>query len=294
MTNTVFEKKKFVKYFIWTFAVSWGMQIIACLFSDNIMLYQALLSLTMFTPMLGAWLSGASFKGMGWKPHLKGNIKWLLFAWLMPVVCALAGAALYFLIFPDAFQVSADYLSMQSGQDIAELLQQQGVDYQTYIISQVISAVTYAPIINMLVAIGEETGWRGFMYPQLKSALGKTKGLVVGGILWAAWHFPIIILVGYEYGKNYWGFPIVGMIVFCFVAVMFGIVFDWLYQKTNIIWIPSLAHGAVNACSGLALTVLNVQYADRLILGPASNGLIAGLPMTVIAVIILLIAKEEK
>ena len=33
---------------------------------------------------------------------------------------------------------------------------------------------------------------------------------------------------------------------------------------------------------------------DRLILGSAPNGLIAGLPMTVIAVILLLIAKEEK
>ncbi len=293
MVNTVFEKKKLVKYLIWTFAVSWGMQIAACLFADNLLLYQALLLLAMFTPMLGAWLSGAAFKGMGWKPHFKGKVKWILLAWLIPLVSALAGAALYFLIFPDAFTVSSDYLSMQSGQDIAKLLQQQGVDYQTYIVSQVIAAATYAPIMNMLAALGEETGWRGFMYPQLKSALGRKKGLVLGGILWGAWHFPIIIFAGYEYGKNYVGFPVVGMLVFCFITVMMGIVFDWLYEKAESIWIPSLVHGAVNACSGLALLVLNVRYADQLILGPVSNGLISGLPITVIAVTILIKSKER-
>ena len=32
-----------------------------------------------------------------------------------------------------------------------------------------VSSVTYAPFLNGIVALGEEIGWHGFLYPQLKT-----------------------------------------------------------------------------------------------------------------------------
>lgn len=51
-----------------------------------------------------------------------------------------------------------------------------------------VQAITFAPFINMLVALGEEVGWRGVMFQYLKDKLGITKGRIVGGAIWGCWH----------------------------------------------------------------------------------------------------------
>ena len=72
----------------------------------------------------------------------------------------------------------------------------------------------------MIAALGEEIGWRGFLYPQLEAGVGRRKGWILGGIIWGAWHWPLIWLIGYEYGAaagnsvGYAGFPVTGMLLF--------------------------------------------------------------------------------
>ena len=63
-------------------------------------------------------------------------------------------------------------------------------------------AVTLAPVINMFAALGEEAGWRGYMMPHLKKQLGLLNGRLLGGVIWGVWHWPLMLLVGYEYGTN--------------------------------------------------------------------------------------------
>ena len=53
-----------------------------------------------------------------------------------------------------------------------------------YLLFTTIQAVTFVPFLNMFVALGEEVGWRGAMYPYLKEKLGVTKGRIVGGTIW--------------------------------------------------------------------------------------------------------------
>lgn len=166
-----------------------------------------------------------------------------------------------------------------------EQLESQGLTIPMYILSTAVQAVTIAPFLNMFAALGEEVGWRGVMYPYLKEKLGVTKGRIVGGTIWGAWHWPAMILAGYEYGKEYIGAPVLGPAVFCAAAVMMGILLDYVYEKTNTIWLPSLMHGAINAFTLFAY-LTKPEYADKAIFGPMYIGIISMIPLVVTAVII--------
>ena len=161
-----------------------------------------------------------------------------------------------------------------------------GMTLTRYALDSCIAALTYAPLINMGFAIGEEAGWRGVMYPELKRRYGIVKGRIVGGIIWGIWHWPIMLLAGYEYGFAYWGAPVTGPLLFCLIASAMGILLDFLCEKTDCIWIPALCHGAINAFAGVPTLVLNPAYANGLLLGPLMVGLIGGLPMILLAAVL--------
>ena len=298
MNNVTFNKEGTIKYLIWTFLIAWIMQIIIGILYRNglAIVGQLMLAVTMFAPMLGVLLSGQKLKGMGWKPHLKGKIKFLLAAWFLPAVLTAIGAALYFAVFPGHFDLSGEYVTANVGAEALEQLKAQGLTYPMYVLISAISSVIYAPLINMLAAVGEEAGWRGFLYPQLKARFGKIKGWLIGGVIWGIWHWPVMWLIGYEYGTDYAGFPIVGMLLFCVITTVLGIMCDWLYEKTGCIWIPSVFHGAINAAAAIPMAICITNTGSAILLGPAPMGILAGLPMIMGAVILFIksVKPEEQ
>ena len=280
--------KKLSKYLLWAFGVAWVFQIIAGILyrKGNSMSYSVLLAVSMFAPLFAAVLSGAEIRSIGWKPHIKGNIRWILVAWFAPVALGAAGAALYFLLVPNALDTTFAYIRTSLGVESLSQLESAGLSVQLYACIGAVSAMTYAPFVNMLFAVGEEAGWRGTMYPILKEHFGIVKGRLIGGAVWGVWHWPIMLLAGYEYGTTYWGAPVTGSLLFCVITIAMGILFDFLYEKTNCIWVPALCHGAINAFAGVPTLFLNPAYADKLLLGPLMIGVISGLPLMLTAFII--------
>lgn len=211
----------------------------------------------------------------------------------MPALLSIIGGVLFFIIFPNAFD--SEFLTLRGLMEEAgtlEQLESQGLTIQMGILITIIQAVTIAPFFNMFAALGEEVGWRGAMYPYLKEKLGVTKGRIVGGLIWGSWHWPLMILAGYEYGKEYNGAPVLGPIVFCICTVMMGILDDYVYEKTETIWLPSLMHGATNAFTIFAY-LSKSEYADKAILGPVAIGIISMIPMLIMAVIICVKQKRN-
>lgn len=128
-------------------------------------------------------------------------------------------------------------------------------------------AITLAPFINVLFALGEELGWRGFLLPHLMP-LGQWKAILMSGVIWGLWHAPAVVQ-----GLNYPGYPVAGvfmMVVFC---VLLSVIFSWLYLNTKSPWICALAHGAVNATAGLPVLFLkpgfNMAFGGTLATFPA-------------------------
>lgn len=288
MNNVSFNKKGTIKYLAWTFLIAWLMQVVTAVLYRNGMAIvgQLLMGGMMFMPLFGVLLSGQSLSGMGWKPCLKGKIKLLLAAWFLPALLTAIGAALYFAVFPEHFDMSGDALAAAAGAEALEQLQSQGLTYPMYVLNSIIGCLTYAPFVNMLLAVGEEAGWRGFLYPQLKAKFGKRQGWLIGGVIWGMWHWPLIWLIGYEYGTDYAGFPIVGMLIFCIFTTAAGVLCDWLYEKTNCIWIPSIFHGSINAAATVPLAICIANTGSVILLGPAPNGVLAGLPIIICATIL--------
>ncbi len=281
-------KKQFVIYMATAFGLAWILEIIASIFSNNgnQMMFTGIMAITMFMPFLGVIVARIPLKGMGWIPHLKGKIRYVFFALWIPALLSLLGGGLFFLIFPNTFDSEfLTLLGLLEEAGAAEQFEAQGITIPMYLLITSIQAVTIVPFINMFVTLGEEVGWRGAMYPYLKKKLGDTKGRIVGGAIWGAWHWPIMIFAGYEYGKEYIGAPILGPIVFCFCTIAMGILLDYVYEKTKTIWLPSLMHGAINAFTTFAYLV-KPEYANMTILGPVCIGIISMIPMVIMAVII--------
>ena len=269
------------------FGLAWILEIIAIIYSSNgnQMVFSIVMVITMFMPFMAALIARIPLKGMGWVPHLKGNIRYVFFALWMPALLSIIGGVLFFIIFPKAFD--SEFLTLRGLIEAGALekLEAQGLTIPIYILISSIQAITFAPFFNMFAALGEEVGWRGALYPYLKEKLGVTKGRIVGGVIWGSWHWPVMIFAGYEYGKEYIGAPVLGPIVFCLFTVMMGILCDYVYEKTETIWLPSLMHGATNAFTIFAY-LTKPEYADMAILGPAYIGIISMIPMIMMAVIV--------
>ncbi len=295
--NTEFNKKQVIKYLIFTFGIAYAIQIIAWLLYSNgqQMIGQLIVAVMMFVPMLSVLLSGGKIKSMGWNPHIKQNWKTILIAWFSPLILTAIGAGLYFALFPSHFDLSGSYIAEVAGEDALRQLEEQGLSYPLMILLSCVNCVTYAPVINALFAAGEEVGWRGFLYPQLKAKFGKRKGWFIGGMIWGLWHCPLIWLIGYEYGTDYIGFPITGMILFSVViTVALGIIFDWSYEKSNSIWLPAVFHGAFNAAATIPPCVTITNTGSCRLLGSTPIGLIAGLPFIIFAIILFIKAKNTR
>ena len=294
MLKPQYNKTQVIKYLGWTFGLAYVIQIDAAYLynNGNREIAQMVMAAMMFVPALGVLLSGAGLREIGWKPQIRKNVRNILIAWLSPAVLTFLGALLYFLIFPGHFDLSGDYLVISGGPELLQQLEAQGISYPTYVLVMAFSCITYAPLLNMFVALGEEIGWRGFLYPQLKEKFGRKKGWLLGGAIWGAWHWPLIWLIGYEYGAatgneaGYLGFPIVGMLLFCVITVGLGILHAYLYEKSESIWVPAIFHGAFNAAATIPFAVCLANTGSFRLLGPAPTGLLAAVPLLTIAAVL--------
>jgi membrane protease YdiL (CAAX protease family) len=138
------------------------------------------------------------------------------------------------------------------------------------------------PIIAIFVAplsFGEEFGWRSYLQLRLfpnQPALSA----VVTGVIWAAWHLPVLVR-GYAFPNN----PYAGLPVFAVSCILLSIIFGWLRRKTESIWSASLAHAATNAVAGNMTFLLFSGGANLLLV--SNLGMLAWIPLGVLSAWIL-------
>ena len=285
------EKQSLALYFLLAFGLAWLCQVYGSLLllrDGNAAVYRALLSVSMFCPLVAVLAAKRIVlhqpTGIGWK--VRGKRRYWLAAWFGPAVFTILAALLYFAVFSSRLDLSGSWLVTAYGGEMdAETLRSQlGVSSLSYMLQTGLLAITLAPPINMLFAVGEEAGWRGYMMPQLKERFGLLNGRLLGGVIWGVWHWPIMLLTGYEYGTNYLGAPVLGLVVWCVVCFALNTLLDWLYEKTGCIWVSAIAHGAFNAVAALFTVLTYPADAYYNVLGPTPIGLIGMLPMLAAAV----------
>jgi membrane protease YdiL (CAAX protease family) len=108
--------------------------------------------------------------------------------------------------------------------------------------------VLIGSIVNVIPALGEELGWRGWLLPKLLP-LGVVPAILISGVIWGLWHAPLILL-GYNYGAVPGGLALAAMVG---MTIVIGAVFSWLRIRSESVWPAALAHGAFNAAAGFSL-----------------------------------------
>ena len=289
-------KKRLIVYILLTFALTWG-YVFAVVWpavrGESLsgvpgMTPQLLVMLCMFFPaacmLLTRLVTKEGFRNMLLRPRFKGHVRYYLLAWLGPGVLVLLGAAVYFLCFPGEFDPSGGYFKQIMAAAGAPY-EHQAVPMSILLAVQCAQGILLGGIVNLIPSLGEEWGWRGYMYPKLTELLGGRKALLLGGVIWGLWHAPLTA-AGHNYGLGYPGFPWMGIAAMCVFCTAMGVLLMWLTEKTGSCLPAAVAHGAVNGAGALG-TLMSVSGGDPFI-GPVPTGIVGGAPLLLLAIWVLL------
>ncbi|WP_152352749.1 CPBP family intramembrane glutamic endopeptidase [Brachybacterium subflavum] len=111
--------------------------------------------------------------------------------------------------------------------------------------------LAFGLVVTLFATLGEEIGWRGWLWPALRP-LGRVRGALVMGAIWALWHTPVMA-IGYNYpGVARW----IAIPFFILPCIAMSLLFCGLADRAGGSPIPSAwAHSAVNS---LGSTILGV------------------------------------
>ncbi len=101
---------------------------------------------------------------------------------------------------------------------------------------------TFAVIRDTATVIGEEIGWRGFLVPELAKNRSFAATATLSGLIWAVWHYPIVLFADYKSDTPVWFYLPVLTIMLPFLTF----VWTWLRLKSGSIWPCVILHASHN------------------------------------------------
>lgn len=108
---------------------------------------------------------------------------------------------------------------------------------------------------SCLSAMGEELGWRGFLYPIMERVMGRKKAILLGGLIWAVWHMPLMVTGWYQADTQL----VYGLLTFAIEIVLMSIIMSWLRIKTNSFLPALLIHASHNLFDQMVFQLLSTE-----------------------------------
>lgn len=104
-----------------------------------------------------------------------------------------------------------------------------------------------ATVFGALILLGEEIGWRGFMLPRLLTLFRWRSAALIGGVLWAIWHFPSWAPANYATTGSVVQTAII-LLAGSISAIALSVILTWLFIRTRYsVAIAAVLHGSSNA-----------------------------------------------
>ena len=95
-------------------------------------------------------------------------------------------------------------------------------------------------LVIVLIALGEEYGWRAFLLPKLMNRFSVFHSSIILGFVWGIWHFPAYLIgTGVPQEMNF--------LVFLLWVVLGTLFISWMYYYTRSVLTSILAHIGANA-----------------------------------------------
>lgn len=284
MINKKLEAKRLVIFLLFAFGISW----IPAIVFNNVFGYHewfesnkmpVLFWIVGYGPALANIIT-RKLTHEGWHDsmlhlNLKGNIRYYITAAVIVSVIAVPQGVLATLTI--------------GGGDWSEL-------GKSFSFSQALTGILTVLATTPLMAfntIGEEFGWRGYMNQKMEPLLGTTGTIIVGGIIWGLWH-AVLTVEGHNFGKDYYGYPYIGIICMCINCMFTGIFLMWLTKKTNSIYPAAIFH-AMNNFGGTVTSSLFMSGIPENYSPTIPQRLILDIPLYAAALIIyILMLRDNK
>ena len=106
------------------------------------------------------------------------------------------------------------------------------------VIIAVILLGTIGVIRAMATTLGEEIGWRGFFIYELRKVLSFTSVSLFSGIIWASWHWPLIVYYGGNISLE--------LTAFFIVIISMSFIMTYYTFKSNSLWPAVIFHAVSN------------------------------------------------
>ncbi|MEW1718640.1 CPBP family intramembrane glutamic endopeptidase [Streptomyces sp. NPDC093109] len=191
-----------------------------------------------FLPAIAAvvvrrWVTREGFADAGLALRLRHAWPYYLMAWLTPLLIAagaLAFAAVAGLWRPDLSPLDGLVPGLPGWAGVLLLM-------------------CVVPLLTPLYW-GEEFGWTSYLRPRVYPGR-MVPSVLVTGVVWAVWHYPLAFLGYIEFGN-----VLLGLAVWTVSFLFQEILLCWLYLRSGTIWTASLAHAGNNMVLSLLLSVV--------------------------------------
>jgi membrane protease YdiL (CAAX protease family) len=186
-----------------------------------------------FAAVATVYIRRLDFKmlGLRW-----GGARYALLSYFTPLAYATFAYALIWVcgfgFFPDSAAVAA--IAQKLGWTISSPITVVPLYFLLIATTQMITSVAHA--------LGEEIGWRGFLTPLMVQRFGFTAGTLMIGVIWAAWHMPLLLFADYNSGTPWW----FSMPCFCALTIGLSVIMAWFRQVSNSVWPCAILHASHN------------------------------------------------
>ncbi len=143
-----------------------------------------------------------------------------------------------------------------------------------------LNTVVIGPFLGLIIAFGEEYGWRGYLQTELIQ-LGRVRGVFLLGVIWGVWHWPIIWM-----GYNFPGHPVLGSLAMVALGIVFAYFFAHSVFKSQGVWTAAYLHALNNQALSFFFMAVVAPKDNLLSFG-------AGFPVLALgAVVVLLLLRD--
>lgn len=286
--NTHLNQKRILIFLAFAFGIPWTAALVislSSLMTSNPAQAVAMANIFFIsTPWLGN-IAARLITREGWgdlrlRPNFRRGWRFYLAAWLLPVLAAIAGGGVFYLLFPQSFDSNLGVVRklVEGSPAVAAM------NPWVIFLSTGLSMISVTVLINMVVSMGEEFGWRAYLLPKLVDQLagsgyagGSRKAALLTGLIHGVWHWPLILMSMRVAPGVTFLTPLVYLVFTCAMSVLLS----WVALRSRSVWPAALGHGAVNAASALPGFLLKGTAIP--LIGPDPTGLLGGLGYTILA-----------
>ena len=288
MMDTHMNAKRILIFLAFAFGIPWASALVVFLsgwFSRDPLQAQGLANIIFISTPWLANLATRLVTREGWgnlklRPNFKRGWRFYLAAWLLPLAATVMGGSLFYLLFPQSFDPNLGVI-----QQMVLGTPQVSLNPWLLFLAITLQLMLISVLINAVVSLGEELGWRGYLLPKLverfHGADGSRKAALLTGLIHGVWHWPLIVMSMSILPEVTFLTPLVYLVFTCSLSVLLS----WVTLRSGSVWPAALGHGADNAAAALPGFLLKGSSIP--LVGPDPTGLIGGLGYTILALVLL-------